>query len=104
MKRKKEKMSIIAGVYNENALIKSYLEENKLNLYEILKMWDFKNNKTIMYRHLKDALLVRGFNFNSTIRDMIVNIALKFVIDHQNLKDNLDKVLINYEALCLEFV
>lgn len=103
-KKKKEKISIVAGAYNDFTIIKNYLEQNEFNLYETLKMWDFKNNNTIMYKHLKDALSVRGFQFDPYIRDLLINIALKYVVDEEKSNNNLDNNLINYEALCLEFV
>ena len=102
---KKKKVSQLADTYNEVSIIKNYLDENQFNLFEILKLWDFKKNYTIVYRHLKDALSVRGFKFDPFIRDLIINLALKYIIDEgKNLKGNMDLALINYETLCLDFV
>jgi hypothetical protein len=103
-KKKKEKLSIVAGAYNEISIVKSYLEESQLNLYEILQMWDFRKNGTIIYKHLKDALNVRGFKIDSSIRDLILNLALKFVTDENHKLINIDNSEINYETLLLELV
>jgi hypothetical protein len=109
-KKKKEKVSIVAGAYSDIVIIKNYLEKNEFNLYETLKMWDFKKNNTIIYKHLKDALSVRGFHFEPYIRDLLINLALKYVVNdisenhYTNIKDNIENSVINYEALCLEFV
>ena len=105
MKRKKEQNNLQSGSYNEIAVIKNYLEQNNFNLYELLKLWDFNKNNTIMYRHFKDALMVRGIKFDPYIRDLLINLAMKYIIeDKTKQKEILDNLLVNYEALCLEFV
>lgn len=105
-KRKKEKLSIVAGAYNEISLVKNYFEqrEGHTSLYEILQMWDFKKNGTILYKHLKDALNVRGFKIDPSIRDLILNLALKFVIEENKKITNIDNLVINYENFLLEIV
>ena len=101
----KKKKVTVSGAYNEIALIKNYLETSNCNIYELLQMWDFKKNNTIVYRHMKDALSVRGFKFDPIIRDLILNVAPKYVVeDNENHMGNVDLVSINYESLCLDFV
>jgi hypothetical protein len=102
-KKKREKVSIVAEAYNDIAILKSYLERNKINLVELFKIWDFKGNHTIQYKHLKDCLNVKGFNFDPTIREIILNIALKFVVQDKKNK-NMDNFFINYEDFWMELV
>jgi hypothetical protein len=101
VKKKRDKVSILSGVYTDVSIIKNYLSQNNINLYMLLKNWDFNKNNLIPYRLLKDALLVRGFKIDPYIRDLIMNLALKFA---SKTDSDLDNFLINYESLCFEFV
>ncbi len=102
-KKKREKVSIVAEAYNEIAILKAYLKKNRINLIELFKIWDFKADRTILYKHLKDCLNVRGFKFDPNIRELILNLAMKFVLQDHKLK-NIENCYVNYEAFWLELV
>jgi len=105
IKKKKEQISILSGTYNEIAIIKNYLEQNNFNLYELLKLWDFNKNNTILYKHFKDALMVRGIKFDPYIRDLLINLAYRYITEDKTKKNQkFENLYVNYEALCLEFV
>ena len=61
-------------------MIKKYLNEHHLNLYQCLSMWDFKKNNTITYLNLQDALKVGGFGIDKKIQKAILEYSLKYVI------------------------
>ena len=105
IKKKKEQITMLSGTYNEIAIIKNYLHQNSLNLYELFKLWDFNKNNTILYRHYKDALMVRGIKFDPYIRDLLINFALRYKFEEiAKDKEKFDKFYVNYESLCLEFI
>jgi hypothetical protein len=66
-------------------------------------MWDFNKNHKIKYKHLKDALSVKFFKFDPVYRNMLINLALKYIINRASCTD-LDNSEINYEALCLDLI
>lgn len=59
--------------------IKAYMKEHALDLFDKLKMWDFKNNKRITLTALKDALAMIGIE--EEMSKKIVDYAMNFVIN-----------------------
>ncbi len=106
MDDRKKKVTKSDGMYNTVSIVKNYLEENNIHLYEFLKNWDFNQQNKIKYRHLKDALSAKGYiGLDHNIKDIITDMAMKFILGGYNKKKgNLDEAYINYEGLCLEFV
>ena len=66
---------------DQREMIKKYLNEHHLNLYQCLSMWDFKKNNTITYLNLQDALKVGGFGIDKNIQKAILDYSLKYVIN-----------------------
>ena len=93
---------ITAEFIDQREMIKKYLNENHLNLYQYLSMWDFKKNNTITYLNLKDALKVGGFGINKNIQKAILDYSLKYVINGNRVLNH-NKYIISLK-FCTDFV
>ena len=83
-------------------MIKKYLNEHHLNLYQCLSMWDFKKNNTITYLNLKDALKVGGFGIDKDIQNAILEYSLKYVINGNRVLNH-NKYIISLK-FCTDFL
>ena len=77
--------------------IKEYLRENNINLGEKILVWDFKNDKTITYKVLKDALSIKSTNISEKMQNEILDYALDFVIN--GTKKNKNDYIISMEFI-----
>jgi hypothetical protein len=87
---------------DQREMIKKYLNEHHLNLYQCLSMWDFKKNNTITYLNLQDALKVGGFGIDKNIQKAILDYSLKYVING-NRVFNHNKYIISLK-FCTDFM
>ena len=83
-------------------MIKKYLNEHYLNLYQCLSMWDFKKNNTITYLNLQDALKVGGFGTDKKIQKAILEYSLKYVINGNRVLNH-NKYIISLK-FCTDFL
>lgn len=79
--------------------LKDYLIKNMISLYDHFKLWDFQHNGQIKLKHLKDSMSLKFFNFTEEMRDAVIRLAYKYVIES---KSNFEESVIRYEDLCLE--
>ena len=93
---------ITAEFIDQREMIKKYLNEHHLNLYQCLSMWDFKKNNTITYLNLQDALKVGGFGIDKDIQKAILDYSLKYVINGNRVLNN-NKYIISLK-FCTDFV
>ena len=87
---------------DQREMIKKYLNEHHLNLYQCLSMWDFKKNNTITYLNLQDALKVGGFGIDKNIQKAILDYSLKYVINGNRVLNH-NKYIISLK-FCTDFV
>ena len=69
-----------------------------MDLFEHLQRYDFKKEYTIKLRTFKDCISVQFFHFDQAIRDLLIDMSLKYLID-EGQKDENDMFL-NYDKLC----
>ena len=93
---------ITAEFIDQREIIKKYLNEHHLNLYQYLAMWDFKKNNTITYLNLKDALKVGGFGIDKKIQKSILDYSLKYVINGNRVLNH-NKYIISLK-FCTDFL
>ena len=86
---------------DKREMIKKYLNEHHLNLYQCLSMWDFKKNNTITFLNLKDALKVGGFGIDKNIQEAILDYSLKYVINGNRVLNH-NKYIISLK-FCTDF-
>ena len=70
------KKRITPELIDQREMIKKYLDEHHLNLYQCLSMLYFKKNNTITYLNLQDALKVGGFGIDKNIQKAILDYSL----------------------------
>ena len=87
---------------DKREIIKKYLNEHHLNLYQFLSMWDFKKNNTISYLNLQDALKVGGFGIDKKIQKAILEYSLKYVINGNRVLNH-NKYIISLK-FCTDFL
>ena len=87
---------------DKREIIKKYLNEHHLNLYQFLSMWDFKKNNTISYLNLQDALKVGGFVIDKKIQKAILEYSLKYVINGNRVLNH-NKYIISLK-FCTDFL
>ena len=97
-----EDKKITPEFIDKREMIKKYLNEHHLNLYQCLSLWDFKKNNTITYLNLQDALKVGGFGIDKNIQKAILEYSLKYVING-NLVLNHNKYIISLK-FCTDFL
>ena len=97
-----ENKRITPEFIDQREMIKKYLNEHHLNLYQCLSMWDFKKNNTITYLNLQDALKVGGFGIDKNIQKAILDYSLKYVING-NRVFNHNKYIISLK-FCTDFM
>ena len=93
---------ITAEFIDHREMIKKYLNEHHLNLYQCLSMWDFKKNNTITYLNLQDALKVGGFGIDKNIQKAILEYSLKYVINGNRVLNH-NKYIISLK-FCTDFI
>jgi len=93
---------ITPELIDQREIIKKYLNEHHLNLYQCLSMWDFKKNNTITYLNLQDALKVGGFGIDKNIQKAILDYSLKYVINGNRVLNH-NKYIISLK-FCTDFV
>ena len=93
---------ITAEFIDKREMIKKYLNEHHLNLYQCLSMWDFKKNNTITYLNLQDALKVGGFGIDKNIQKAILEYSLKYVINGNRVLNH-NKYIISLK-FCTDFI
>ena len=93
---------ITPEIIDQREMIKKYLNEHHLNLYQCLSMWDFKKNNTITYLNLQDALKVGGFGIDKNIQKAILDYSLKYVINGNRVLNH-NKYIISLK-FCTDFV
>ena len=86
---------------DKREMIKKYLNEHHLNLYQCLSMWDFKKNNTITFLNLKDALKVGGFGIDKNIQEAILDYSLRYVINGNRVLNH-NKYIISLK-FCTDF-
>ena len=96
------KRRITPEFIDQREMIKKYLNEHHLNLYQCLSMWDFKKNNTITYLNLQDALKVGGFGIDKNIQKAILDYSLKYVINGNRVLNH-NKYIISLK-FCTDFV
>ena len=96
------KKRITPQLIDQREMIKKYLDEHHLNLYQCLSMWDFKKNNTITYLNLQDALKVGGFGIDKNIQKAILDYSLKYVINGNRVLNH-NKYIISLK-FCTDFV
>ena len=97
-----EEKKITPEFIDQREMIKKYLNEHHLNLYQCLSMWDFKKNNTITYLNLKDALKVGGFGIDKDIQNAILEYSLKYVINGNRVLNH-NKYIISLK-FCTDFL
>ena len=97
-----EDKKITPEFIDKREMIKKYLNEHHLNLYQCLSMWDFKKNNTITYLNLKDALKVGGFGIDKDIQNAILEYSLKYVINGNRVLNH-NKYIISLK-FCTDFL
>ena len=96
------KKRITPEFIDQREMIKKYLDEHHLNLYQCLSMWDFKKNNTILYLDLQDALKIGGFGIDKNIQKAILDYSLKYVINGNRVLNH-NKYIISLK-FCTDFV
>ena len=97
-----EDKKITPEFIDQREMIKKYLNEHHLNLYQFLSMWDFKKNNTITYLNLQDALKVGGFGIDKNIQKAILEYSLKYVINGNRVLNH-NKYIISLK-FCTDFL
>ena len=97
-----ENKRITPEFIDQREMIKKYLNEHHLNLYQCLSMWDFKKNNTITYLNLQDALKVGGFGIDKNIQKAILDYSLKYVTNGNRVLNH-NKYIISLK-FCTDFV
>ena len=97
-----EEKKITPEFIDKREMIKKYLNEHHLNLYQCLSMWDFKKNNTITYLNLQDALKVGGFGIDKKIQKAILEYSLKYVINGNRVLNH-NKYIISLK-FCTDFL
>ena len=98
MKKKK----ITPEFIDQREMIKKYLNEHHLNLYQFLSMYDFKKNNTISYLNLQDALKIGGSGIDKKIQNAILEYSLKYVINGNRVLNH-NKHIISLK-FCTDFL
>ena len=93
---------ITPELIDQREMIKKYLNEHHLNLYQCLSMWDFKKNNTITYLNLQDALKVGGLGLDKNIQKAILDYSLKYVTNGNRVLNH-NKYIISLK-FCTDFV
>ena len=101
-KDNEDNKAITPEFIDKREMIKKYLNEHHINLYQYLTMWDFKKNNTITYLNLQDALKVGGFGIDKNIQNDILDYSLKYVINGNRVL-NQNKYIISLK-FCTDFV
>ena len=97
-----ENKRITPEFIDQREMIKKYLNEHHLNLYQCLSMWDFKKNNTITYLNLQDALKVGGFGIDKNIQKAILDYSLKYVTNGNRVLNH-NKYIISLK-FCTDFL
>ena len=84
----KFKIKLKPVIIEKRSKIKLYLDNNKINLFNYLCMWDFNNNGTISYKNLNDALNLKGFIEDKEIKDLILDYSLNYAIGNFKNDEN----------------
>ena len=100
--KENEEKKITPEFVDKREMIKKYLNEHHLNLYQCLSMWDFKKNNTISYLNLQDALKVGGLGIDKKIQKAILEYSLKYVINGNRVLNH-NKYIISLK-FCTDFL
>ena len=87
---------------DQREMIKKYLNEHHLNLYQFLSNYDFKKNNTISYANLQDALKIEGSGIDKKIQTAILEYSLKYVINGNRVLNH-NKYIISLK-FCTDFL
>ena len=87
-------------IIEKRSKIKQFLDNNKINLFNHLSMWDFNNNGTITYNNLKDAINMKGFIDDSEIKKLILDYSLNYAVGSNDVINN-PVILLKF---CYDFV
>ena len=87
-------------IIEKRSKIKQFLDNNKINLFNHLSMWDFNNNGTITYNNLKDALNMKGFIDDKEIKKLILDYSLNYAVNSNDVINN-PLILLKF---CYDFV
>jgi hypothetical protein len=87
-------------IIEKRSKIKQFLDNNKINLFNHLSMWDFNNNGTISYNNLKDAINMKGFIDDSEIKKLILDYSLNYAVGSNDVINN-PVILLKF---CYDFV
>lgn len=87
-------------IIEKRSKIKQFLDNNKINLFNHLSMWDFNNNGTISYNNLKDAINMKGFIDDSEIKKLILDYSLNYTVGSNDVINN-PVILLKF---CYDFV
>ena len=97
-----EEKKITPEFIDQREMIKKYLNEHHLNLYQFLSMYDFKKNNTISYLNLQDALKIGGSGIDKKIQNAILEYSLKYVINGNRVLNH-NKYIISLK-FCTDFL
>jgi hypothetical protein len=86
--QEKYKKKLRPFIIEKRSKIKQFLDNNKINLFNHLSMWDFNNNGTITYNNLKDALNMKGFIEVKEIKKLILDYSLNYAVNDNNVLNN----------------